>query len=255
EIKELMTETRAIILAAGISSRMNTDTPKVLHKVAGRPMLQYVLDACKAAGIDKTYVVIGYGADQVKQAFTNTCDITWVLQAEQLGTAHAVMCCADYLNDFTGNTLVLCGDSPLIRPETLKTLINAHLESSSALTLATAVLDDPQGYGRIIRNPDGSLKQILEDKDCSPQQLQIKEVNPSYYIFDNKILFETLKKVKPENVQKEYYLTDALEIIISQGNNVTAIKALLPEEAMGANTKQQLEKLNQVMENRIKNLN
>ncbi|MHC4689409.1 MAG: NTP transferase domain-containing protein [Planctomycetota bacterium] len=99
-----MTETRAIILAAGVSSRMNTDVPKVLHKVCDRPMLQYVLDACKAAGIDKTYVVIGYGADQVKQAFTNTYDITWVFQPEQLGTAHAVMCCSDYLNNFTGKS-------------------------------------------------------------------------------------------------------------------------------------------------------
>ncbi|MHC4844449.1 MAG: sugar phosphate nucleotidyltransferase [Planctomycetota bacterium] len=249
-----MTETRAIILAAGVSSRMKTDTPKVLHKVCGRPMLQYVLDACKDAGIEKTYVIVGYGAEQVKQAFTNTYDITWILQAEQLGTAHAVMCCTDYLKDFTGNTLVLCGDGPLIRPETLKTLIETHLNSSAALTLATAIIDNPNGYGRIVRNSDGSLKEIVEHKDCSEKQLQIKEINPSYYIFDNKILFETLQKVKPDNVQHEYYLTDALSIILQDGHKVTAVNALQPQEAMSANTKQQLEQINQIMEERLKTI-
>jgi bifunctional UDP-N-acetylglucosamine pyrophosphorylase/glucosamine-1-phosphate N-acetyltransferase len=249
-----MTETRAIILAAGVSSRMKTDTPKVLHKVCDRPMLQYVLDACKAAGIDKTYVVIGCGAEQVKQVFTNTYDITWVLQPEQLGTAHAVMCCTDYLKDFTGNTLVLCGDGPLIRPETLQILIETHLNSSAALTLATAIIDNPNGYGRIVRNSGGSLKEIVEHKDCSEKQLQIKEVNPSYYIFDNKILFETLQKVKTDNVQHEYYLTDALAIILQNGRKVTAVNALQPEEALSANTKQQLEQINIIMENRLKTI-
>jgi bifunctional UDP-N-acetylglucosamine pyrophosphorylase/glucosamine-1-phosphate N-acetyltransferase len=217
-------------------------------------MLQYVLEACKAAGIDKTYVVVGYGADQVKQAFANTYDITWVFQPEQLGTAHAVMCCSDYLKDFADNTLVLCGDGPLIRPETLKTLIETHLNSNASLTLATAILDDPNGYGRIIRKPDGSLKEIVEHKDCSDEQLQINEVNPSYYIFDNKILFDTLQKVKTDNVQKEYYLTDALAIIKQDGHKVTAVNALQPEEAMGANTKQQLEQINLIMENRLKTI-
>jgi bifunctional UDP-N-acetylglucosamine pyrophosphorylase/glucosamine-1-phosphate N-acetyltransferase len=217
-------------------------------------MLQYVLDACKAAGIDKTYVVIGYGADQVKQAFTNTYDITWVFQPEQLGTAHAVMCCSDYLNNFTGNTLVLCGDGPLIRPETLKSLIETHLNSNASLTLATAVLENPNGYGRIIRDPNGSLKEIVEHKDCSDEQLQINEVNPSYYIFDNKILFDTLQKVKTDNVQKEYYLTDALAIIQQDGHKVTAVNALQPEEAMSANTKQQLEQISLIMENRLKTI-
>jgi bifunctional UDP-N-acetylglucosamine pyrophosphorylase/glucosamine-1-phosphate N-acetyltransferase len=249
-----MKETRAIILAAGISSRMNTDVPKVLHKVCGRPMLQYVLDACNKAGIDKTYVVVGYGAEQVKQAFTNTYDITWVLQPEQLGTAHAVLCCEDYLKDFTGNTLVLCGDGPLIRPETLKTLIDTHLNSSAALTLATAFIDNPNGYGRIVRKPDSSLKEIVEHKDCSDQQLQIKEVNPSYYIFDNKILFNTLQNVKTDNVQHEYYITDALAIILQNGHKVSAVNALQPEEAMSANTKQQLEQINQIMEKRLKTI-
>jgi len=249
-----MKETRAIILAAGVSSRMKTDTPKVLHKVCNRPMLQYVLDACKAAGIDKAYVVVGYGAEDVKQAFTNTYDITWVLQPEQLGTAHAVMCCTDYLKSFTGNTLVLCGDGPLIRPETLQKLIETHRNSSAALTLATATLENPNGYGRIIRNQDGSLKEIIEHKDCSEKQLQIKEVNPSYYIFDNKILFETLQKIKPDNVQHEYYLTDALSIILREGRNVSAVNALQPEEAMSANTKQQLEQINQIMQARLKTI-
>ncbi|MHC5074755.1 MAG: sugar phosphate nucleotidyltransferase, partial [Planctomycetota bacterium] len=200
------------------------------------------------------YVVVGYGAEQVKQAFTSAYDITWILQPEQLGTAHAVMCCSDYLKDFTGNTLVLCGDGPLIRPDTLKTLIETHLNSSATLTLATAIIDNPNGYGRIVRNSDGSLKEIVEHKDCSEQQLQIKEVNPSYYIFDNKILLETLQKIKTDNVQHEYYLTDAMAIILQDGRKVTAVNALQPDEAMSANTKQQLEQINQIMEERLKTI-
>jgi bifunctional UDP-N-acetylglucosamine pyrophosphorylase/glucosamine-1-phosphate N-acetyltransferase len=149
---------------------------------------------------------------------------------------------------------VLCGDGPLIRPETLKSLIETHLNSNASLTLATAVLENPNGYGRIIRDPNGSLKEIVEHKDCSEEQLQINEVNPSYYIFDNKILFDTLQKVKTDNVQKEYYLTDALAIIQQDGHKVTAVNALHPEEAMGANTKQQLEQINLIMENRLKTI-
>ena len=180
-----MAERVAIILAAGVSSRMNTQLPKVLHEVCGRAMLAYVLDACRTVGVERLYVVVGFGADEVKQRFGDAEDIVWVTQGEQLGTGHAVLCCKEHLQDFEGETLVVCGDGPLIRVETLRILTEKHTVEQPAVTLATAVLDDPSGYGRIIRDVYGNIQGIVEDSDCNKEQLAIKEVNPSYYLFDN----------------------------------------------------------------------
>jgi len=161
------------------------------------------------------------------------------------------MCCKEHLADFEGQTLVLCGDGPLIRAETLEAVIETHETENSAMTLATAVLDDPSGYGRIDRNGDGNLRGIVEHKDCTNEQLAIKEVNPSYYLFDNKVLFEALDKVRPDNASNEYYLTDALSIIIEAGHKVAAVTAVRPEEAVGVNTKEQLGWMNEIMSRRI----
>ncbi len=246
-----MSKKVAIILAAGVSSRMKTNTPKVLHEVCGRPMLAYVLDACRGAGVEKMYVVVGFGAEQVKKRFEADDDIVWVLQDQQKGTAHAVLCCREYLNGFDGQTLVLCGDGPLIRAETLKKIIESHESRKAAATLATAILDDPTGYGRVCRGADGNITAIVEHNDCTSEQLGINEVNPSYYVFDNKILFEAAAQVKPDNVKKEYYLTDAISIIISGGHKVSASAALRPEEAMSANTSEQLDQINRIMEKKL----
>jgi bifunctional UDP-N-acetylglucosamine pyrophosphorylase/glucosamine-1-phosphate N-acetyltransferase len=246
-----MAEKVAIILAAGISSRMRMDLPKVLHEVCGRPMLAYVLDACREAGIRKLYVVVGFGARQVKEQFNDAQDIVWVEQAEQKGTAHAVMCCREYLGDFAGGTYVLCGDGPLVRAEILEGLGEKQAAEQAAATLATAVLEDPTGYGRIIRDEAGNIAAIVEQGDCTSEQLQIREVNPSYYLFDNRILFESLDKVRPDNVKGEYYLTDAIAIIMEAGHKVSAVAAVQPEEAMSANTKEQLAELNRIMGERI----
>jgi len=230
---------------------MKTDVPKVLHEVCGRPMLAYVLDACRQVGVAKIYVVVGFGADQVKERFGSDGDIVWVRQEQQNGTAHAVMCCKEHLADFEGQTLVLCGDGPLIRAETLETVIETHEAENSTMTLATAVLDDPSGYGRIDRNGDGNLRGIVEHKDCTNEQLAINEVNPSYYLFDNKVLFEALDKVRSDNASNEYYLTDALSIIIEAGHKVAAVTAVRAEEAVGVNTKEQLGWMNEIMSRRI----
>jgi len=246
-----MAETVAIILAAGISTRMNTKLAKVLHEVCGRPMLAYVLDACRKVGIKKIYVVVGFSADEVKERFGGADDIVWVQQDEQLGTAHAVLCCKEYLKNFDGQTLVLCGDGPLIRAQTLKTLIEKHRSGQSAATLATAVLEDPTGYGRIIRDVYGNIQGIVEDSDCTPQQLAIKEINPSNYLFNNRILFEAIEKVKPDNVKKEYYLTDAVSGIIETGHKVVAITAVPPDEAIGINSREQLSAASKIMQRRI----
>jgi bifunctional UDP-N-acetylglucosamine pyrophosphorylase/glucosamine-1-phosphate N-acetyltransferase len=246
-----MKQTVAIILAAGVSSRMKTARVKVLHEVCGQPMLQYVLDACREAGVSKILVVVGYGSEQVQQHFSDEADIVWVVQQQQKGTAHAVLCCKEHLKDFDGQTLVLCGDGPLIRPETLNTLITKHQAGHSAAILATAVLDDPSGYGRILRDEYGNIQGIVEDSDGSPEQLRIKEVNPSYYLFDNKVLFESLQQVKPNNVRNEYYLTDVLEVILSAGHRVEAITVVRPEEAVGINSRAQLSRVGKIMQQRI----
>lgn len=246
-----MTERVAILLAAGVSSRMNTKLPKVLHEVTGRPMLAYVLDACRSVGVDKVYVIVGFGADQVKERFADASDIVWVHQPEQLGTAHAVMCCREHLENFAGQTLVLCGDGPLIRGQTLQTLIEKHEAEHSAATLATAVLDDPTGYGRIIRDAYGNIQGIVEDSDCTPAQRAVREVNPSYYLFNNQGLFKALGEVKPNNVKQEYYLTDALSVIIATGHKVVAITAVRPEEAMGVNSRAQLSVASKIMQRRV----
>ena len=246
-----MAERVAIILAAGISSRMNTQIAKVLHEVCGRPMLAYVLDACRQIGVGKIYVVVGYGIERVRERFGDVEDIVWVQQEEQKGTAHAVLCCKGYLQDFEGETLVLCGDGPLIRATTLRTLIKKHETSRSAATLATAILDNPAGYGRIVRDAHGNIQGIVEDADCTSEQSVIKEVNPSYYLFNNKILFEAAEKVKPDNVKKEYYLTDALSVIIAKGLKVAAVTAVRPDEAMGVNSRAELSKASKIMQQRI----
>jgi len=246
-----MAERAAIILAAGVSSRMTTMIPKVLHEVCGRPMLAYVLDACREVGVSKIYVVVGFSADQVKSRFGGYENIEWVVQDEQRGTAHAVLCCREHLKDFDGQTLVLCGDGPLIRSSTLKTLIEKHESEHSAATLATAVLEDPTGYGRIIRDDYGNMQGIVEHSDCTRGQLGIKEVNPSYYLFNNRILLEALEKVEPDNVKKEYYLTDALAGIIKTGHKVVAVTAVQPHEAMGVNSRKQLSEASKIMQSRI----
>jgi bifunctional UDP-N-acetylglucosamine pyrophosphorylase/glucosamine-1-phosphate N-acetyltransferase len=246
-----MAERAAIILAAGVSSRMNTQIAKVLHEVCGRPMLAYVLDACRQVGIKKIYVVVGFSSEQVKERFSDADDIVWVVQDKQLGTAHAVLCCREYLKDFKGETLVLCGDGPLIRTETLKSLIESHEAGQSAATLATAILDDPAGYGRIVRDKYNNIQGIVEDSDCTKEQLAIREINPSYYLFNNQVLFEALENVKPDNVKEEYYLTDAVSGIIATGHKVTAVTAVRPEEAMGVNSRTQLSEAGRIMQYRI----
>jgi bifunctional UDP-N-acetylglucosamine pyrophosphorylase / glucosamine-1-phosphate N-acetyltransferase len=265
----LMAERVAIILAAGVSSRMKTDIPKVLHEVCGRSMLSYVIDACRTVGVGKIYVVVGYGAEQVKEYFARrpdlrretrgqadakemqAKDIVWVLQKEQKGTAHAVLCCKEHLANFKGQTFVICGDMPLIRDRILQGLIEKQDESGAAMTLATAVLDDPAGYGRIARDKKGKLLGIVEHNDCNEKQLEIKEVNPSYYFFDNKVLFETLGKIGCDNAKGEYYITDSISILLREGKKVEAVTAAEPAEAMGVNSRAQLSEISKIMQGRI----
>jgi bifunctional UDP-N-acetylglucosamine pyrophosphorylase/glucosamine-1-phosphate N-acetyltransferase len=161
------------------------------------------------------------------------------------------MCCKEYLQDLDGQTLILCGDGPLIRAKTLQTLIEKHETGQSRATLATAVLEDPTGYGRIIRDDYGNIQGIVEDSDCTPAQRAVKEVNPSYYLFNNRVLFRALELVTPDNVKKEYYLTDALSVIIATGHKVLAVTAVRPEEAVGVNSRAQLSVASKIMQHRV----
>lgn len=246
-----MAEKVAIILAAGISKRMNTRLAKVLHEVCGRPMLAYVLNACREAGISKIYVIVGFSSEEVKAQFDGSDDIVWVQQEEQLGTGHAVLCCKEHLKDFNGNILILCGDGPLIRSRTLKILIEKHEAGQSAATLGTALLENPRGYGRIVRDEYGNIQGIVEDSDCTKEQLAIKETNPSHYLFNSNVLFEALENIQPDNVKKEYYLTDAIAGILRTGHKVEAITAVSPEEAVGINSREQLSEASKIMQQRI----
>lgn len=243
--------TAAIILAAGRSTRMVTDMPKVLHEVCGRPMLAYVIDACRAAGIDRQTVVIGYRKDDVINAFRDEPGIAWVEQAEQKGTGHAAMVCREALEGFDGNLVVIAGDMPLLRADTLRLLLERHERERSAVTLATAELEDPTGYGRIVRDEFGNLQGIVEESDCTDAQRRIREINPSYYCFDKKLLFEALDQVTPDNVKGEYYITDALRILINRGHRALAITAVAAEDALGINSRQDLADVSRVMQNRI----
>ena len=240
----------ALILAAGQSSRMKTTLPKVLHEVCGRPMLSYVIDACRVAGVGKIVVVVGYGKEEIISRFGGNADVVFVEQAERKGTGHAVMCCKEQLAGFAGQVLVLCGDAPLIRSETLVTLLETHSAEGSAVTLATAMMDDPFGYGRIIRNGGGNVTGIVEHNDCDEKQLGIKEINPGYFCFDNKILLEVLDEIKDDNAKGEYYLTDAVHIAIGKGYKAVAVTAVAAEDAMGVNTRDQLSEASRIMQER-----
>lgn len=246
-----MAQRKAVILAAGQSSRMKTEQSKVLHEVCGRPMLEYVLDACRDAGIDEMIVVVGYAKDQVIERYGDHDDVVFVEQAEQKGTGHAVICAKQHLQDFDGQTIILCGDTPLLRTETIKTLIEKHEAEKSAVTLATTILDDPKGYGRIVRDEYGNLQGIVEENDCTDGQKKIQEINPAYYCFDTPVLIEALGQIKNDNAKGEYYLTDALHIAIAAGHKAVAVTALAAEDAMGVNTRMQLSIASKIMQGRI----
>jgi len=246
-----MAERMAVILAAGMSTRMNTMLPKVLHEVCGRPMLAYVLDACRQAGVGRIVVVVGYGKEQIIERYREDGNIVFVEQAEQRGTGHAVMCCREQLEGFEGQVLILYGDAPLIRGRTLATLLAKHEQEKSAATLATSVLEDPHGYGRILRDAYGNIQGIVEENDCTESQRAIREVNPGYYCFESGPLLAALERIEPNNVKNEYYLTDALHLIIAQGRKVVAITAVPPEDCMGVNNRMQLSHVSKIMQERI----
>ncbi|MHC4696334.1 MAG: NTP transferase domain-containing protein [Planctomycetota bacterium] len=246
-----LAETVAIVLAAGKSTRMKSDLPKVLHEVCGQPMLRCVLTACRLAGVDRLMVVVGHGKDRIMEAFAGDADVTWVEQAQQKGTGHAALCCREELKDFEGNVLVIAGDMPLIRRVTLADLIETRSRRGDALSLATTVLDDPAGYGRIIRTEEGELEAIIEHRDCTDEQLAILEVNPSYYCFDAQALFSALDEVEANPSSGECHITEVVRVLRASGRSVSAVVTLAAEEAMGVNSRLDLAAVARIMQDRI----
>lgn len=241
----------AIILAAGRSTRMKSEQPKVMHEICGRPMLAYVIDACRQAGIERFIVVVGFGKEAVMSAFSTEPGVQFVEQSEQKGTGHAVLMCKDALAKFEGDCVVIAGDMPMIRAETLRTLIGSHRATGATASLATTVLADPIGYGRILRDPNGSFSGIVEHRDCTAEQLKISEVNPSYYCFDSKAMFEALGQVKTNNAKGEYYVTDVLTILRAAGKTVRAGTNVPAQDATGINSRIDLAEVAKLMQRRI----
>lgn len=239
----------AIVLAAGQGTRMKSKLYKVLHSVCGKPMVQHVLDQVSALHVKETVTIVGHGAEKVQSQLGDKC--SFALQSEQLGTAHAVMQAESLLQGKQGTTFVICGDTPLIKAETMEALIKQHEAKGAKASVLTAYLEDPTGYGRIIRNKDGFVEKIVEHKDATESEKQVTEINTGTYCFDNQALFEALKKVSNDNVQGEYYLPDVIEILKSEGEIVTAYQTDDFEETLGVNDRIALAEAEKVMRKRI----
>ncbi len=237
----------AVILAGGEGKRMKSNKPKTLSPVLGKPMLLWVISAVRGAGIDDLCVVKGFKKEDVEE-FLSTLDfnVESVFQAERLGTGHAVMMAKEFLKAHDGNVVILNGDAPFMTAETIKNSLEQHTKSGCAATVISARVDDPHGYGRIVRDTDGSLKAIVEHKDADEETLKIDEVNSGGYWFDCQKLLSVLDRIKSDNAAGEYYLPDAIELLLKDGQKVGAYTAECSDAVLGANDPAQLEELNQI---------
>jgi len=234
-----MRETYAIVLAAGEGTRMRSKLVKVLHPLWGRPMIHYVLDLCQGLPLKGIIVIVGHQAEKVKEALSG-CNVEFIHQEEQLGTAHAVLQVENRLKAFTGDLLVLSGDVPLLTEATLRRLMEFHAEEGVAATLLTARLKNPTGYGRILRGPDGHILRVVEEIECNEQERRVEEINAGIYFFSAGPLFQALKEVKPSPKKGEYYLPEVFPIMQGRGLKVAGILASDPQEVLGINTRAEL---------------
>jgi bifunctional UDP-N-acetylglucosamine pyrophosphorylase/glucosamine-1-phosphate N-acetyltransferase len=251
----MSSELHALILAAGKGTRMKSELPKVVHPILGRPMVSYVIDAVKTVGCDKTILVTGYKSDVVKASLKDITDgsIGYTEQKEQLGTGHAVQCYAKSVSDKPKDLLVVCGDTPLISVETLNKMVEIHKSQKPAITMMTLVMNEPGNYGRIIRSSDNNVIAIREAKDCSPQELEIKEVNLAVYLFDAEFLFNNIFNLQPNNKQKEYYLTDLIEMAAKQGKKVISVIEKDESSTLGINSRQHLAQVSSIIQKQVLN--
>lgn len=230
----------AVVMAAGKGTRMKSDLPKVLFPVRGRPMLDYVLDALQAGGVQRIIVVVGYRADDVRAAVGQRPGLVFAEQTEQLGTGHAVMCCRSLLAGHDGPVLVVAGDAPMMQGRTVRALLGDFRRQRASCILGTIQHPHPDGLGRIVRDAQGGFQAIVEEKDATPQQRLICEVNVSYYVFHGPDLLAALDEIRADNAQREYYLTDCPGVLVRQGKPVRALCALQPCEALSVNNRDEL---------------
>lgn len=245
-----MVRVKAVILAAGKGTRMKSDLPKVIHKALGKPMVQYSIDAAVEAGavLEDICLVVGHKADMVKEVVGN--QVTYRLQEEQLGTGHAVKCAQDFIGT-DGLTMVLCGDTPLITGKTLRTLVYAHIAQNNAITVLTAKVDNPTGYGRIIKDDNGNFVKIVEQKDATEEEQKVNEINSGMYLFDSAVLNKALSQLNNNNAQGEYYLTDTIEIV--KRENLGPVATVIVDDAdeiKGVNSPEQLKEAEEILSHR-----
>mgnify|MGYP005703539891 FL=1 len=219
---------------------MKSDLPKVLCEANGRPLIDWVLDALEAAGVQQFLVVVGYEADRVKKALQDRDGVKFVLQDQQLGTGHAVKVCEDHLEGHDGPVLIVAGDSPMIQPESIRSLLDGFETEALDCLLGTLLKDNPQGLGRIVRDKAGRFEEIVEEKDATDEQRAIQEVNMSTYLFRPEHLLWALGQLKNNNRQGEFYLTDCPAILLGAGRKIDALPVLKPCEALSVNTVDEL---------------
>jgi bifunctional UDP-N-acetylglucosamine pyrophosphorylase/glucosamine-1-phosphate N-acetyltransferase len=237
----------SIVLAGGRGVRMRSDLPKVLHPFLGKPLISHVLDSLEKAGVDDIYIIVGYKGELVIDAIKGRATPVW--QHEQLGTGHAVMQARSALEEFSGRVIVACGDVPLLRPDTFRMLIGESMNDEIKAVVVTMVLEDPSGYGRVKKGVAGDFLRIIEERDASPVEREIPEVNTGTYIFDKELLFEELSRINTDNAQGEYYLPDVLSRIRSSGFLVKTLTLDDFHEGSGVNTKEELEELEEYWKN------
>lgn len=245
-----MSDPVAVVLAAGKGTRMKSERPKVLCEALERPLIDYVVDVLKDADIGRIIVVVGYRGQDVRRALAQRSGVEFVEQTEQLGTGHAVSVCCDRLAGHVGPVLVVTGDSPLIQADSVRQLLDEYRSGHPACILGTLHKPEPDGLGRIVRDDSGQFWGIVEQKDATPEQLEITEVNMSTYVFHGPDLIESLKKLGTDNRQQEYYLTDCPGILRAEGKDVRALAVLQPCEALSVNTLEELA----VVEDELKRL-
>ncbi len=236
-------ELRVVILAAGKGTRMNSDLPKVLHKLQSKPLIDYVIDESELLNPKEIILVVGFKKESVIKHTQSRINLKYTTQIEQLGTGHAVLQTNELLKNRKGHILILYGDVPNIKASTLQPIVSDHISNNRDLTLITAEIDDPTGYGRIIRDKNGNLLKIVEEKDCSDDEKKIKEWNPGIYIFKIPEVFKILNNIKTNNASKEYYLTDAIGLAQQSNMQIKAIKIKNSDEVIGVNTADQLKEL------------
>jgi len=245
------TDIIALILAAGKGKRMKSDLPKVLHRLNGRYIVDHVIESAREAGIDRQILVIGHKAELVREAMANR-NVLLALQARQLGTGHAIMIAREHLFGFSGDLVVLCGDMPLVKSETIRRLVEERRRMNAAAVVLTVLLEDPRKYGRIVRDEKGLLKAIVEYGDADKEIRKIKEVNTGAYCFNWQKLENILDRISDDNDQKEYYLTDSISIFVRQGETVGALTASDPNEGFGINSAEELAFVESLIKNGTK---